>query len=59
VEISGDSSAADRWDTTEGGGMNAVGTQGAVTGKGAQVLIVDDPHKDREQAESLTMREKV
>ncbi|MFA6371022.1 MAG: terminase family protein [Methanothrix sp.] len=59
VEISGDSSAADRWDTTEGGGMNAVGTQGAVTGKGAQLLIVDDPHKDREQAESLTMREKV
>ena len=59
VAISGDSSAADRWDTTDGGGMNAVGTQGAVTGKGAQVLIVDDPHKDREQAESLTMREKV
>ncbi len=38
VEISGDSSAANRWDTTEGGGMNAVGTQSAVTGKGAQCL---------------------
>ena len=59
VEISGDSSAADRWDTTEGGGMNAVGTQAAVTGRGSQVMIIDDPHKDREQAESPTMREKV
>jgi hypothetical protein len=41
---------------TDGVGMNTVGTQGAVAGKGAQVLILDDPHKDREQAESLTMR---
>lgn len=30
-----------------------------VTGKGVLVPIIDDPHKDREQAESLTMREKV
>jgi len=35
LEISGDSSAADRWATTDGGGMNAVGTQAAVTGRGS------------------------
>lgn len=59
VRISEDSSAANRWDTSLGGGMNTAGVGGPITGKGAHVLIIDDPHKDRAEAESETMREKV
>ena len=59
VRISQDSSAADNWTTTAGGGMSTAGVGGAVTGKPAHVLILDDPHKNREQAESETYREKV
>ena len=59
VRISSDSSAANRWDTTDGGGMNTAGAAGPITGKGANVLIIDDPHKDREQAESEVYREKI
>lgn len=58
VRVSDDSSAANHWDTTEGGGMNSMGVAGAITGKPAHVLIIDDPVKNREQAESPTYREK-
>lgn len=59
VRISKDSSAADNWTTTAGGGMSTAGVGGAVTGKPAHCLLIDDPHKNREQAESETYREKV
>jgi predicted phage terminase large subunit-like protein len=36
-----------------------VGVGGALTGRGAHVLLIDDPHKDRADAESLTMRKRV
>ena len=54
-----DSSAANRWHTNEGGMYAAVGIGTATTGRGAHVLIVDDPFKDREEADSETHREKV
>jgi predicted phage terminase large subunit-like protein len=41
------------------GAVHAVGLGGAVTGKGAAVLLIDDPHKNREDAESEAMRAKV
>lgn len=41
------------------GGYYAVGIGGAVTGKGADILLIDDPHKDRAEAESETMRKLV
>lgn len=59
VSIAGDSRAADAWDTTAGGGMDALGVGGSATGKGAHVLIIDDPIKNRAQAESDTYRDKV
>ncbi len=58
VRVAGDSSAAHRWDTTEGGGMYTVGVGGPLTGRGAHVLIVDDPVKNAEQAASPTYRDK-
>jgi predicted phage terminase large subunit-like protein len=54
-----DSSAANRWHTNEGGMYAAVGIGTATTGRGAHALIIDDPFKDREEADSETHREKV
>lgn len=43
-----DSKAAGRWETDEGGEYFAVGVQGAVTGRGADLLIIDDPHSEQD-----------
>lgn len=57
--LSKDSKAAEKWNTTAGGGLNAVGVSGGLSGKGGSLLIVDDPHKDRNEAESETARQTV
>jgi predicted phage terminase large subunit-like protein len=49
---------ADWWWTTGGGYMAADGLGGAFTGKGAHLLIIDDPIKGYEEAASATMRDK-
>jgi predicted phage terminase large subunit-like protein len=51
VALSADSKAAGRWNTNEGGDYFAIGVGGAVTGKGADILIVDDPHSEQEAAQ--------
>jgi predicted phage terminase large subunit-like protein len=50
VELSADSKAAGRWNTSSDGDYFAIGVGGAVTGKGADILIVDDPHSEQEAA---------
>lgn len=50
VSLSSDSKAAGRWDTNKRGEYFAIGVGGAVTGKGADILIVDDPHSEQEAA---------
>jgi predicted phage terminase large subunit-like protein len=45
-----DSKAAGRWNTSKGGDYFAIGVGGAVTGKGADILIIDDPHSEQEAA---------
>lgn len=60
VRVSRDSSAADRWDIEgQGGGMQTAGVGGSITGKGADLLIIDDPVKNYEEAHSERMRESV
>lgn len=60
VRVADDSSAANRWDIAgRRGGMIAAGIGGPITGKGADVLIIDDPIKNQEEALSPTYREKV
>lgn len=49
--------AAEGWKTTEGGGYLPAGVGGGITGKGANILIIDDPIKDAEEADSETVRE--
>ena len=48
VGLQADSKAAGRWATNQGGDYFAIGVGGAVTGKGADVLIIDDPHSEQE-----------
>jgi predicted phage terminase large subunit-like protein len=48
TRLSSDSKAAGRWNTDKGGDYFAIGVGGAVTGKGADVLIIDDPHSEQE-----------
>ena len=43
-----DSKAAGRWETAQGGEYFAVGVGGAMTGRGADLLIIDDPHKEKD-----------
>jgi len=48
-----DSKAAGRWNTSKGGDYFAIGVGGAVTGKGADLLIIDDPHSEQEARKLL------
>lgn len=55
--LSADSQAKDRWHTSSGGAYAAAGIGTGVTGRGAHLLNIDDPVKDRHDAESeLTRR---
>jgi len=48
VALRQDSKAAGRWSTNMAGEYFAIGVGGAVTGKGADLLIIDDPHSEQE-----------
>ena len=50
LTLQSDSKAAGRWNTSRGGDYFAIGVGGAVTGKGADLLIIDDPHSEQEAA---------
>lgn len=52
-----DSQSAEAWNTTAGGGFTAAGVGGGITGKGATVLIIDDPIKNQEEADSIVTRD--
>lgn len=58
VGLSADSTAAGRWDTNKGGEYFAAGVGGSVTGRRADLAIIDDPVKSREDADSQTIRDK-
>ena len=53
------SQSVESWLTTRGGGYVAAGVGGGITGKGAHVLVIDDPVKNREDAESEYNRDAV
>ncbi|NBT50557.1 MAG: hypothetical protein EBT12_03195 [Marivivens sp.] len=56
--LSTESRAADVWRTETGGAYFAVGVGGTTSGRPANLLLVDDPIKSREDAESMTQRNK-
>jgi len=51
--------AVEEWETTTGCWYRAVGVGGGITGMGGDLIIIDDPIKSREEAQSYTYREKV
>lgn len=53
-----DSASVSRISTQQNGNYFAVGIGGPLTGRGANILIVDDPHKDRLDADSSIMRKR-
>jgi predicted phage terminase large subunit-like protein len=55
VSLKQDSKAAGRWDTNRGGEYFAVGVGGAMTGRGADVLIIDDPHSEQDALSDLAL----
>jgi predicted phage terminase large subunit-like protein len=59
VTLAPDSQAANRMNTNKGGTYVAAGVGTAVTGRGADIALIDDPFKDREEADSERRRETV
>lgn len=59
LALSEDSNSAHEWLTPEGGGMRAGGLQQSVIGHGADIIILDDAHQNRADAESKLKRDKV
>ena len=56
--LAGDSAAVQIWHTAHGGVYRAAGVGGAITGAGAHVVILDDPIKSREEADSEVYRDR-
>lgn len=54
-----DSQSANRFETTNGGGMVATGIGGPITGRGGHLLLIDDPYKNWEEANSAKVRQSV
>jgi predicted phage terminase large subunit-like protein len=60
VTISDDSRSVSSWDlASQRGGIVAAGVGGSIIGKGSHLLVIDDPFKDRKDAESKTVRDGV
>lgn len=59
ANLAQDSKAANRWHTDAGGAYVAAGVGTSITGRGANVLLIDDPLKDREEADSELRRQRV
>lgn len=57
VDFKDDSQSVEVWQTTAGGAYRAAGVGGGITGQGAHVLIVDDPIKNWQEADSVVIRD--
>ena len=55
VDLRADSKAAGRWETAQGGEYYAAGVGGAITGRGADLLIIDDPHSEQDALSETAM----
>ena len=54
-ELRADSQAAGRWETNHGGEYFAAGVGGSITGRGADLLIIDDPHSEQDAMSKTSM----
>lgn len=58
VGLAQDSQAAGRWETDRGGEYFAAGVGGAIAGRRADLVVIDDPVRSREDADSELIRDK-
>jgi predicted phage terminase large subunit-like protein len=58
VPFTADAYSVEDWELLAGGGVRAAGVGGGVTGMGARLILIDDPVKGREEADSEVMRER-
>lgn len=59
ISLNKERTAVEQWETMEGGGLRAVGVGSGLTGQGGDLIVIDDPVKDRVEANSKTYRERV
>lgn len=59
TRLADDSKAANRWHTSDNGIYVSVGIGGPITGRGAHIALIDDPFKNRQEADSEVTREMV
>ena len=55
TKLQEDSKAAGRWETSDGGEYFAAGVGGAITGRGADLLIIDDPHSEQDAQSKIAL----
>ena len=55
TKLQEDSKAAGRWETSAGGEYFAAGVGGAITGRGADLLIIDDPHSEQDAMSKVSL----
>lgn len=58
IALAQDRFAVHDWETAAGGGVRAVGVGSGITGQGGNLIVIDDPVKSRDEAESETYRER-
>lgn len=58
ISLKEDEQARGRWRTNKGGSYTSTGIGGAITGRGANILLIDDPIKNKEEADSKIIRDK-
>jgi predicted phage terminase large subunit-like protein len=59
TKLDADNQNAEGWMTSKGGGYVPAGVGGAITGRGAHILIVDDPIKNAEDASSVLVKDSI
>lgn len=59
ISLSEDSRSVGKWNTNKGGQYIAVGVGGAITGRGARLMLIDDPVKNPEDVATVEQRDKM
>jgi predicted phage terminase large subunit-like protein len=59
IALSNERTAVEDWETTQGGGYRAIGVGGGITGQGGDLILIDDPVKSREEANSEAYRNRL
>ena len=57
LRLARDRKSVEEWETTDGGGVKAIGVGGSIAGHSADLAFIDDPVKSRQAANSLVVRD--